>query len=82
MVSHRVPTSRVQTSHDPLPHKISIVGRTQLLAVVGLRALVLHCIWQESHPHSLLPGLLHRSAGFIRVNNEHVNKMEGTVFVS
>lgn len=55
----------------PLPGEVSVVGRIQLLAVVGLRAFVLDMLARAHRhllPHSPLRGSAPASTGFIRVS--------------
>lgn len=72
-------SSRVQLGQDPLPDKISVVGRIPFLAVVGLMASILSWLSARGHPQPLPHGPLQRSApvsaGFIKVS-----KMQATVF--
>lgn len=74
-----------QLGQDPLPDKISVVGRTRPLVLAGLRASGLHCFWREAT-------LVHCSMGFsggqlpgqqasLEGTRERVSKVEGTVLV-
>lgn len=71
-ISHRLQSSKVQLGQDSLPGEISVVSKSQFLAVVGLRTLVLYQLLARGHPHPLPHRPLHRpaptSAGFTQVS--------------